>query len=187
MQNHTGAMCPPFSVMNRSTLSLHTRQPRCELLLVFTRMQPAAARRTYARISLLIRIPSFVGRPRRAHGWAPGCRRPRRLGQEQWYASRHLAIGWVMVLAEASSIKGNLEGDLLIQDALRRLRWPRLPLIATIARLLCREQTFENSISESSTRSCGPRFLAESGSQTRNGARWWRRRWPWDGRRCGRG
>ena len=49
-----------------------------------------------------------------------------------------------MVSLRAIGVKVILGGDAMAEDASRRSNWARLPLIATVARVLCREVTLEN-------------------------------------------
>ena len=49
-----------------------------------------------------------------------------------------------MIGSAPSVLKTGFEGDPVARDGSRRLNWAGLPVVATVARLLCRELTLEN-------------------------------------------
>ena len=67
------------------------------------------------------------------------------------------------------------------EDANPRFNWAGLPLIATIARLLCRELTLQNEYLRQENKILKSKAKAVSGSMTMNGGHLWTRPWQWAG------
>jgi len=57
-----------------------------------------------------------------------------------------------MLSSAPGVIEGHFGGDHVAQDSSRRLNWAGLPLLATVARLLCRELTLQNEYLQAENR-----------------------------------